>query len=340
MSLTPDDIARIQAMIDAAAGVGEGFPQPIVAGQQLLIPGIQSPNFSLAGKTGWQILQSGLATFFNLTLSGGTITGPDYILDPTGFFLYSGVPAVGNLILALAPQAENDPLGNPVPQGLLSNQLTLPNQGSAPPAVTGASSLYSSGGGRLKFLSSTGVDAVLDRSTDNAAQFAMGTQTVPTIIGGPLNYRADEGSQSSEYEIEIDGIVTGPTSGAGTIPTYTMTLFLDGASFGAAFTLGTVMFSPITTPVAYSFTVRFRCLLLTSGAGGTAYLSADGQFCQKSANLGNVTAQTAAGSSSGGITKNFDSTVNHTLQVYGNWSAVTSTGHGVVTYRTRISRRD
>lgn len=118
MSLTAEDLAVIQAMIDAAAPAGEGFAVPIVAGQQLLIPGIESPNFSIAGQSGWAILQNGLAYFYAVTLSGGTITGPDYIINPAGIFIYSGPPAAGNLIVSIAPAAGVDGFTNPYPQGI------------------------------------------------------------------------------------------------------------------------------------------------------------------------------------------------------------------------------
>jgi hypothetical protein len=122
MSLTAADLAQIQAMIDAAPTVGEGFPQPIVAGQNLLIPGIQSPNFSLTSETGWAILKNGLAYFFSVVLSGGTLTGPDYIINPSGIFIYNGTPANGNLIGSWAGAAGTDTFGNPYPQGLNVSQ--------------------------------------------------------------------------------------------------------------------------------------------------------------------------------------------------------------------------
>ena len=238
--------------------------------------------------------------------------------------------------------AGSDSFANAYAAGVEVKQggLVLDNQGSSPGAVSGASSLYSSGGGRLKFLSSTGVDAVLDRSSINVAEFAMNTQTIPTIISGPLNYLADEGDQSSEYEIEIDGIVTAPTSSSGSDPTLSFSLFVDGSSLGAAFTVGAVMF-PHGAGVTVNYTVRFRLAILTSGSGGTAILAADGTFNRAGSNSGNSTqVNSTVGSNSGGSTKSFDSTSNHTLQAYANWSSVTSTGHRVKTYITRIQRRD
>lgn len=94
--------------------MGTPFPNPVVQNGtgSLVIPQIQSPNFSQSSETGWAILQSGLAFFFDVILSGGTITGPDYIINTSGAFFYSGTPAAGNLILSIASVGGADQFGN------------------------------------------------------------------------------------------------------------------------------------------------------------------------------------------------------------------------------------
>jgi hypothetical protein len=92
---------------------------PIVGGTVLRIPAIQSPNFSLAGQTGWAIFQNGNAYFFNITAQG-TITasafeGTDFVIYNSGEFFYSGTPAAGNLVFSLAPPGvTQDQFGNTV----------------------------------------------------------------------------------------------------------------------------------------------------------------------------------------------------------------------------------
>jgi hypothetical protein len=119
VTLTPADLAQIQAMIGAAAPAGEGFAVPIVAGQTLLIPGIQSPNFSLAGQTGWAIEQNGNAYFFDLDVVGGIVSGPEYLLNNNGYLLYTPSAAFGNLVTSISTQALpfTDDCGNQVLQG-------------------------------------------------------------------------------------------------------------------------------------------------------------------------------------------------------------------------------
>ena len=56
-----------------------GFSSPIIGGGGgLVYPQIKSPDFSLAGQTGWAILKNGNAYFFNLTATG-TITAATII---------------------------------------------------------------------------------------------------------------------------------------------------------------------------------------------------------------------------------------------------------------------
>jgi hypothetical protein len=97
---------------------GPGWGNPVVGGTTLRIPAIQSPNFSLANSTGWAIFANGSAYFFNVTVSG-TITGGTLVVDGTsgGVFVYSGPPALGNLIGSWAGAAGTDGFGNVYPQG-------------------------------------------------------------------------------------------------------------------------------------------------------------------------------------------------------------------------------
>jgi hypothetical protein len=67
----------------------------------------------------WAILKNGLAYFFGLViLGGGSITGPDYIINGAGIFIYGGTPAHGNLIGSWAGAAGTDAFGNAYPEGL------------------------------------------------------------------------------------------------------------------------------------------------------------------------------------------------------------------------------
>lgn len=100
---------------------------PIVGGTALRRPAITSPNFNLANPTAspspsWGILESGLAYFFGLVLTGGTITGPDYIINSAGAFFYSSTPALGNLIASIASVAGTDQFGNVYQAGITSNE--------------------------------------------------------------------------------------------------------------------------------------------------------------------------------------------------------------------------
>lgn len=87
---------------------------PVVGSTVLRRPAIQSPNY-VHGSTGWTVNADGSAEFNNLQIRG-TFNGNDFILSSTGFFLYSGTPAAGNLIYSVTPATTTaDPEGNVIP---------------------------------------------------------------------------------------------------------------------------------------------------------------------------------------------------------------------------------
>lgn len=99
-----------------------GFLDPIVGGQALRIPSIRSPNF-LTGVSGWTINKDGSAEFnngvFRGTVTAAAFIGTDFVINTQGQFFYSGPPALGNLILSIAPVAGvSDGFGNAFDAGL------------------------------------------------------------------------------------------------------------------------------------------------------------------------------------------------------------------------------
>lgn len=97
-----------------------GFPTGwIVANNgDLVIPGVQSPNFENLVQ-GWQILKNGNAQFNNVTITG-TFNGTDFVLNSSGMFFYSGIPANGNLIVSIATFGDVDQYGNTYLGGITS----------------------------------------------------------------------------------------------------------------------------------------------------------------------------------------------------------------------------
>lgn len=91
-----------------------GFADPITGGDGSLIRAqIKSPNFSLAGKTGWAILKNGDAFFFNVTATG-LIAANSVVVSGAGdgVFVYDGLPALDSLVVSIASAAGQDGYGN------------------------------------------------------------------------------------------------------------------------------------------------------------------------------------------------------------------------------------
>ena len=91
-----------------------GFQHDIAGGQgNLVIPALQSPNFSIAAKTGWAIMRNGDAWFFNVTAQGA-VTSNTVVVSGSGdgVFIYSGAPGPGTLVVAIVSAAGTDPYGN------------------------------------------------------------------------------------------------------------------------------------------------------------------------------------------------------------------------------------
>jgi hypothetical protein len=93
-----------------------GWGNPVVGGVQLIRTAIQSLNF-IANVAGWQIQNNGDAQFNDVTLTG-TFGGTNYVINTDGAFFYSGTPAAGNLLLAIANAAGTDAFGNAYVEGL------------------------------------------------------------------------------------------------------------------------------------------------------------------------------------------------------------------------------
>ena len=263
-----------------------------------------------------------------------TVSAASYVATGTQgqFLAYSGTPASGNMVVAVSGYAGTDSFSNSFAQGIeiKSGGLILDNQASGPSAVSGASQFYSSTAGRPRYLSQTGNDSVLERSIVNVAGFTIGNTTTATTISAATTYNANEGTQSSEYEIEIIGTLTWSS---GTLNSPIFQLFVDGSAIGGGtVTQFTVGVSGQTASNVTGYRLCFGLAILTAT---TAAAWSSGVLWDQSANRipGNSVAGGAVSSS-----VSYTNTASHTLQVYAWWAA-TATGQAMNTIRTRVIRR-
>ena len=86
-------------------------------------------------------------------VDGTTITGASVVADGTSgeILVYSGTPSSSNLIGSWSGAVSTDSFSTAIPEGLMAQALTLPNQASTPGSFSGASVLFSDANGRLWF---------------------------------------------------------------------------------------------------------------------------------------------------------------------------------------------
>jgi hypothetical protein len=147
-----------------------GFANSIIGGATKLIrAAIQSPNY-LMGSLGWSINKDGSAEFNNVTVRGtitsGVFAGNDFLINSSGFFVYSGTPAHGNLIFSIAQTAGTDGFSNAYPAYV---SMGLSTQVQVQLAATGSSA------GQLlfNFNSASFTNAVVEGSTGSFAQLLL-----------------------------------------------------------------------------------------------------------------------------------------------------------------------
>jgi hypothetical protein len=275
-------------------------------------------------------------------IDGMTITGANFIATGTGgdLLVYSGTPGAANLIAAISGVAGSDAFATPYAKGIEIKQggLVLDNQASAPTAVSGASLFYGSPAGRPRILQSSGADSILDRSLANAGTNTVGNTGTQSILSASMAYFAGEAQTSTTFEIECRGQFK---MGAVNKNTLTFAMLVDGAGFGGTgggFTLGAAIGNLSSV---WDYWSTFMLTIVSSGAGGTARASSAGNFALHASNLqvGATGTVAAAGLDQAAVA--FDTTVNHTLQIYFQWgiAGFTADGTQTITNYQTITRR-
>jgi hypothetical protein len=332
------------------SGGGEFLAYNVANGWQFGVSGGTTAFFTVATSQA-SLIQVG--DVFTWTGGGGPYTVTSISLPAFGFVNVSFTPTAGSamstgtvssgsgsggtgaLINSIAGSSGTDLYGNTYPQGLLSQQLTLLNQSSAPPGFAGASVLYSDPNGRLRFNNSAGAVSIVDRSVVNVAQFTVGNTNAPGNIAAAMTYFPNESNQSSEFEIEISGLAT---MAAASLQNLFFELYIDGAATTPPQTVVHASPSGFVANLVYAYTLRFIIDFLSTGSGATAIALGTGiiNLAGQGGPTNTVGLNTGPGS---GSPIAIDSTASHTFQVKGYW-ANASSGQTLTTYRTKLSRRD
>lgn len=85
----------------------------------IAIPQFQSPDFSIAGQTGWAIFQNGDAYFFNV-IAKGNVTASEVVGTGQGkeLLAYTGQPSLTDLVASISGIETVDAPGNTIYQGI------------------------------------------------------------------------------------------------------------------------------------------------------------------------------------------------------------------------------
>lgn len=237
---------------------------PVVGSTVLRRPAIQSPNYSV-GSAGWTINSDGSAEFNNLTIRG-VFDGTDFEVNASGAFFYSGTPALGNLIVSLAPASGTDAHGNAYQSGLAvytviagttyaiqlgqatvngspTPGLFLDNQGASPPnqpPVYSFGNADSSGTGAVMYSGKAlaGSTASSIEAADSTLAGVAGGEVLITagavVITGTLSVNGSGNTASAGL---TDGTINGSSTTTG-LPNGGTTGTSGGASAGTAHTHG------------------------------------------------------------------------------------------------------
>lgn len=127
-----------------------GFSSPVVSAiGEVIRDEIMSDNFVM-GVSGWAILKNGNAYFYNITAEGNITSSAVVVEGATGgVFIYSGIPANGNLIGSWAGIAGTDAYGNVYPQGLNVTIGTITGSAIVGGSITGAKFIAEGANGLL-----------------------------------------------------------------------------------------------------------------------------------------------------------------------------------------------
>lgn len=227
-----------------------GWGDPVVGGVALRRAAIRSPNYS-AGATGWTINQDGSVEFnsgtFRGTVTAGTFQGTDFVINSTGEFFYSAVPAAGDLTESIVPGAAGtDAFGNHYVQGVGSydNSLNTFAQilgskifcgqivaGVPDTAHAGGMDAFNTAPGAL-FLQS-GLDPSLPTTDQAEILLNSGLASSGTGSGSNPTVTIGDSAGNSAVDVLVSGNVIGATNG-GIAATW------QAVSFAAGYTAGAV----------------------------------------------------------------------------------------------------
>ena len=209
-----------------------GFQHDIAGGQgNLIATSVQSPNY-VPGVSGWQVKKDGSAEFNNLTIRG-TFAAPDFIINSTGEYFYSGAPALNNLSISVVPGSAPvlDPEGNTAQGGvtvygagefpfaqLLAGVLSfMAASGQAAPGIVGTFGVAGQCGvssGKVTGADNPANMIALSSAASGTGQSEISLQAATTVVTGSLSVNGSTSTGAGDN----GGVTSGPSGTVNAFP--------------------------------------------------------------------------------------------------------------------------
>lgn len=241
--------------------------KPVIGAGVLRYPQVMSPNFDLASpaaspEPSWAILQSGLAYFFGLVLSGGTVTGVGYVINANGAFFYTTSAAQANtLAISIVPGniGVNDPAGNKALPGTTNYWVT-----------TSPFQAMNIVGTTMEVWTATDGTSMAGGWTPTPTSLSLQSATVAIESGGGIGLTPASGDLIAlDGPVTVSGTITA-TAGTAVFPTLISTDTAHNAS--SLYANGWAALTTGTTDLVYELQsdgmVQVSGRLVNSTAGG------------------------------------------------------------------------
>jgi hypothetical protein len=304
-------------------GVQAGVSQAVVITNTLIVfgtaggifvsngtPGLGNPPIFWATSASTDPFGNALPSTVGLTGSG-TFKAGNTIINTSGLFIYSGTPALGNLLASFAGAAGTDSFGNVFQQGLdLNNAIILTSTATPITPAGGSVGLFCNQLGALQIVDSGMFTKDIVRGSNSGVGGTIGNVVTSTALTAAFSISPDLGGGALvEISMPFNAIF-----GATANETFAFQYSLNGA---AAVTVASIGAALGALGVNFAGHVKLCMRIVTTGVSGAVRIWIEGGILLTAQNITTTSTATIASTVLTGIP--YNSTVVNTLALFGQW---------------------